>query len=84
VTLFLDVSIFGGWGGVLAAAAFFLIFLAVAFVAFKMLKKTVKMAVRIAVVAIILGVAVVGSIILWTYDGSSPERPRNRPTKSLK
>lgn len=77
---FINIGVFGGWGGVLAAAAFFLIFVAVAFVAYKVLKKTVKMAVRIAVVAIILAVAAVGSIILWAYDGSSPERPRSRPT----
>lgn len=81
MTMFLDVSVFGGWGGVLAAVTFFLIFLGVAFIAFKMLKKTVKMAVRIAVVGIIIAIAAVGSIILWTFDGS-PERPRPRPTSN--
>ena len=79
--LLFDTSLFGGWGGVLAAAAFFAIFLAVAFVAFKMLKRTVKMAVRLTIVAVIIAIAAIGSIILWTFDGK-PELPRPRPTSN--
>lgn len=70
----------GGTVGVFAAAVFFLIFAAVAFVAFKMLKKTVKMAFRMAIVAVILLVAVAGSVALWAFaGGGSSERPR--PTR---
>lgn len=66
--------------GVLAAAAFFLIFLVAAFIAFKMLKRTVKMAVRIAIVLLILAIAFTGGIALWAFGTESGERPR--PTRS--
>ena len=72
----------GGQIGLVAAAAFFLIAAAVAFIAFKMLKRTVKMAFRIVLVVLILGIAAAGSIALWALAGSSttpPSRPaRNR------
>ena len=73
--LLLDASLFGGWGGVLAATAFFLIFLAVAYVAFKMLKRTVKFAFRVAIVVIILMIALAGSIALWAVSSSKPAAP---------
>lgn len=80
MTLLLDVAPVASGVGIAAAAIFFLIFAAMAFVAFKMLKRTVKMAFRIAVVAIILAVAVAGSIALWAFSGGgSSERPR--PTR---
>lgn len=75
--LLFDLSTIGSGVGIFAAIVFFLIFAAVAFVAFKMLKRTVKMAVRIVVVAIILAVAVAGSIALWAFSGRGDvERPR--------
>ncbi len=75
MTLFLDLLPEPGGVGTFAIVAFFLIFLAVAFIAFKMLKKTVKMAFRIAIVAIILAVAVAGSIALWAVGTTKPTRP---------
>lgn len=78
--LVFDTSLFGGWGGVLAAAAFFVIFLPVAFIAFKMLKRTVKMAFRIAIVGVILSVAVAGSVALWAFGTGRSEPPR--PTRN--
>ena len=75
MTLFLDLAPEPGGIGTFAVVAFFLIFLAVAFIAFKMLKKTVKMAFRIAIVAIILAVAVAGSIALWAVGTPKPIRP---------
>ena len=80
MTIFLDVAPVAGGIGIFAAVAFFLIFLAVAFIAYRMLKKTVKMAVRIVIVAVILVVAVAGSVALWALSGGSPERPR--PTRT--
>ena len=68
------VSGFAVFGGI----AFFLVLVAVAFIAYKMLKKTVKMAVRMAVVIAILAIAFVGSIaLLWfgSGAGNSPVRP---------
>ena len=68
--LFIDISpIFG--------VAFFLIFAVVAFIAYKMLKKTVKMAVRMTIVVAILLIALIGSVALLLFSGSS----RNSSTK---
>ena len=53
----------------IAAVIFFLIMLAVAFIAFRILKKTIKMAIRALIVLIILTVAIVGSVALWSLDG---------------
>ena len=79
--LFFD-SVIGSSGGteVFAAVVFFLIFLAVAFVAFKMLKRTVKMAFRIAIVAVILAVAVAGSVALWALE-TAKTRSQSRPAQ---
>lgn len=82
MTLILDVApaLAGSSIGLAAAAVFLLVFLAVAFIAFKMLKKTVKMAFRIAIVAVILAIAVAGSFALWAVGTGTTERPR--PTRS--
>lgn len=63
--------------GLIVAASFFLVFLAVAFVAYKALKKTAKMAFRMMVVSIILVIAVVGSLSLWYF--SSGGTPKLKP-----
>ena len=66
-----------------AGVAFFLIFAAVAAVAFSMVRKTVKMAIRMMIVAAILLIAIVGGISFWMFSSSSkpvtrPTNPRNR------
>ena len=63
--------------GIGIAIVFFLVLAAVAFFAFKMLKRTVTMAIRMMVVSIILLVAVIGGVaLLYVSSGSSkPERP---------
>jgi uncharacterized membrane protein len=58
---------------------FFILLAAVAFVAFKALKKTFKMAIRMTLVAVILLIAVVGGIYFWM---SSDSKPANRPQNS--
>jgi Na+-translocating ferredoxin:NAD+ oxidoreductase RnfE subunit len=70
--------------GVGLAVVFFLAFAAIAAVAFFMIRKTVKMAIRMVIVALIFLIAVIGSIALWYGIGSSPSpRPRpNRPPAS--
>ncbi|MEP6901661.1 MAG: hypothetical protein ABJA66_07915 [Actinomycetota bacterium] len=76
-TLLFDVAPVGGIG-VFLGIAFFFIFAAIAFVAYKMLRKTVKMAVRMAVVIVILAIAFIGSIaFLWfgSGGGNRPVRP---------
>ncbi len=68
--------------GAVAAGAFFLIAAAVAFIAFKMLKKTVKMAFRIVVLVLILGIAAAGSIALWALNSGGPSKPAQRPART--
>ncbi len=58
---------------------FFIIFAFVAFIAFKTLKKTFKLAIRMTLVAVILLIAIVGGIYLWM---SSDSKPANRPQNS--
>jgi 4-amino-4-deoxy-L-arabinose transferase-like glycosyltransferase len=66
--------------GIFLAVAFFLVFVGLAVFAFFMIRKTVKMAIRIAIVGLILLIAMVGSLALWFGIGSSPSRP-NRPNR---
>lgn len=75
MTLFLDVVPVGGGIAIFAGVAFFLIFAAVAFIAFKLLRKTVKMAVRLTIVAIIIAIAVAGSVFFFVVGTSKPARP---------
>ena len=75
MTIFLDAAPLGGGIGIFAGVAFFLVLGVVAFIAFKMLKKTVKMAFRMAIVAIILVIAVAGSVAFWWLGSSRPARP---------
>ena len=63
--------------GAVVAISFFLIFAGTAYIAFKALKKTAKMAVRMIVVVIILAIAVVGSTALWYF--SSDGTPKLKP-----
>jgi hypothetical protein len=65
---------------VAAAAVFFLVFLGVAYIVFRMMRKTVKMAFRIAIVGIILLIAVAGSVALWAVATGTTEKAR--PTRS--
>ena len=63
--------------GLIVAVSFFLVLTGTAWIAFKALKKTVKMAIRMMVVVVILVVAVVGSVSLWYF--SSDVMPRLKP-----
>jgi uncharacterized membrane protein len=65
--------------GIAAAGLFFAVFAAVAYVVFRLLKKSVKMAFRLAIVAVILVIAIAGSISFWWLGSSKPahtEKPR--------
>lgn len=79
MTILLDAAPVAGGIAIFAAVAFFFVFLVVAFIAFRMLKKTVKMAVRVVIVGIILAVAIAGSIFLFAVGTSKPSRPTPRP-----
>jgi uncharacterized protein YqhQ len=80
MNVLLIAEIFGATGMV-AAAAFFLIFVAIAYIVFRLLKKTVKMAFRMAIVATILLIAIVGSISFW-WLGTSKPAPKPKSTQS--
>lgn len=69
---------FGGIGSI-AVIGFLFIVLASGFLTFIMLRKTIKMAIRMAVVAAILLIAVFGSIALWMFLKPSPSPRSNRP-----
>ena len=77
-----DIVPSSGMMGVVAAAAFFLILAGAAWIAFKALTKTVKMAVRMIIVVVILVVAVVGIVSLWYF--SSDTMPKLKPPADRK
>ncbi len=82
MTMLLDAAPLGGGIGVFAAVAFFLVLMAVAYIAFRLLRKTFKMAIRLVIVAIILAIAAAGSVSLWWLGTSKSPRPeRSRPVQ---
>lgn len=60
-----------------AAIVFVTFLLAVAAITFFVLKKAMKMAIRAAIVALILLIAIVGGVSLWMFgtSGNSDNRP---------
>ena len=82
ITLLFDMAPVGAGIAVVAAVGFFFVFLAIAFIAFKLLKRTVRMAVRVIVVGLIVAVAISGSVLLFNYGTAKPTRPQPRPPAS--
>jgi phosphoglycerol transferase MdoB-like AlkP superfamily enzyme len=83
ILFFQDIGSELGASGIVAGVVFFLIFAAVAYIAFRLLKKTVKMAFRMAIVAFIVLIALVGGIFFyWKGPSTSSSRPRSAPTRS--
>jgi len=62
---------------VVLGLVFFLTSVAVAFITYKMLRKTAKMAVRMTIVVAILLIALIGSVAFLMFAGSG----KNSPTK---
>ena len=80
--ILLDVAPVGAGIGAAAAGLFFVVFAAVVYVVFRLLKKSVKMAFRLTVVAVIQLIAVAGSVSFRWLGSSKPARPeRPRPTQ---
>ena len=75
MTIMLDVAPVSTGLEIFAGVAFLLIFVGIALVVFKLLKRTVKMAVRMAIAGAILAVAVIGSIYFFLSGPSKPSRP---------
>jgi ABC-type antimicrobial peptide transport system permease subunit len=73
-----------GTFGIVAGVVFFLIFAAVAYLAFRMMRKTVKWAVRITVLLVVLLIALAGSIAIYWKSNSSNRsaRPKPAPTRN--
>jgi hypothetical protein len=67
--------------GAVAAIVLVLVLGAIAFIAFKMLRKTVKMAIRMAIVAIILLIAIVGAIALTMFGSGNKDTPKPASTR---
>jgi len=81
--LLFDVPVSAGGAGIFAAVAVLLVFIGAAFVAFKLLKRTMKMAFRLAIVGIILAIGLAGSIFFWAVGTSKPSRPA-RPASTTR
>ena len=81
MTLLLDLSPAAAGIGTFAAVATLLVFVGAAFVAFKLLKRTVKMAFRMAIVAIILAIGLAGTIFFYAIGTDKPTRP-SRPAQT--
>jgi len=84
-TLLLDAAPIGTGIGIVAGVIFFVVLAIVAFFAFMMLKKTLKMAFRMAIVGVILLIAIAGSIAIYVFGvgvssggkgSKTPERPK--------
>ncbi|HEX8289864.1 MAG TPA: hypothetical protein VF556_17925 [Pyrinomonadaceae bacterium] len=68
--------------GVLLAVFFGFIVLGSGFFAFVMLRKTVKMAIRLMIVGVILLIAVVGSASFLWFSSSSGDAAKPRPNST--
>lgn len=62
----------GSW--IFIGIAFFFVFAIVAVIAFKLLKKSVKMAVRMTIVGIIFVIAIIGAVAFFFYGSSDAKR----------
>ncbi|MGI8812724.1 MAG: hypothetical protein ACR2IH_09400 [Pyrinomonadaceae bacterium] len=65
-----------------AGAIFFLVFAVVAYIAFRILRKTVKMAFRMMIVVAILLIAVVGGLSFWWFNSGSASKTRPAATRT--
>lgn len=86
--LFFQISEGAGIGsvgaiGIVAAIAFIFVFAASAFFSYVMLRKTVKMAFRMLIVALILLIGLIGSVsFLWFSSGGDSAKPRPANSRS--
>lgn len=69
-------------GGLAVAALFFFVLCLLAYIAFRLLKRSAKMAVRLIVVLVILAVAASGSLPLYSFL-KTPAKPaaKSRSTR---
>lgn len=67
--------------GLIAAVIFLIVFVALAMIVLSFVKRTVKLAFRIAIVGVLLLIGVVGAASLWWFTGSSGNKPRTAPVQ---
>ena len=79
--LFLDAAPVGPFLGLFAGVVFVLICVGVAITAFLLLRKTLKMAFRMAIVGVILLIAIVGAIVCVYLGVLSSDSPRPTPQR---
>lgn len=77
--LLFDVGLPGETTAMIAGVGFFFILAAAAYVLFRIMRKTVKMAFRMAMVVTFLFVFVVGGIAVYWFSSGSSSRPTPRP-----
>ena len=68
---------------IVAGVGVFLLLAAAAYVVFRLTRRTVKTAIRLTIVAVILLIALVGSVAVYWKSGSTNQqtRPRQAPTR---
>ena len=80
--LLFDIGLPGGTTAIIAGVGFFFILAAAAYVLFRVMRKTVRMAFRMAMVVTFLFVFVVGGIAIYWFSSGSSSRPTPRPGPS--
>jgi nitric oxide reductase large subunit len=70
--------------GLIAAIIFLVVFVALAMVVLSFIRRTVKLALRIAIVGVLLLIGVVGASSLWWFAGSSGDKPRTAPVRQTR
>lgn len=85
LAFFLDAGIFGfSATAVTMALGFFIVLSVIAFIALKILAKTVKAAVRMFVFFVLLAIAVIGAGVLMIKHSAPDEAPVKKPTVNKK
>jgi nitric oxide reductase large subunit len=70
--------------GLIAAVIFLLVFIALAMVVLSFVRRTVKLAFRLAIVGVLLLIGVVGAVSLWWFAGGTGEKPRQAPVRQTR
>jgi hypothetical protein len=69
-------------GPIVALVVIFIAAFAVLYFAFRMLKRSVKMAIRLALVAAIFVIVVTGGASLWWFGSEALSKPKAKPANA--
>lgn len=70
--------------GLISAVIFLIVFVALAMVVLSFIRRTVKLAFRIAIVGVLLLIGVIGAASLWWFAGGSSDKPRTAPVRQTR